>query len=114
MAYMTSKRASFKNRTVFIDGVETDNGYLDCPYCEDTFHYFDGEIDHIHPHSQGGSNNKYNLILVCRNCNQAKHSMPLHVFCYTHHITPEAVYTRLKKAGKSIPLSMLKYLGYEE
>ena len=109
------KRANrFTNRHVLIDGLKTDNGYLDCPYCENTFHYYDGEIDHIVPASMGGSNARYNLVLVCRECNQLKQNTPLHIFLYTNGHTPETAYMRLKQAEKSIPESMLIYLGRDD
>lgn len=101
------------DRQIIIDGTETDAGFLDCPYCENTLHYFDGEVDHIEPWSRGGSRSKENLILICKECNKKKRDMPLHIYCYSYGITPESVYLRLKRAGKNIPASMLTYLGYD-
>ena len=114
---MVVKRRSQRqiSRQAFIDETGHENGFIDCPYCEDTFHYINnGHVDHIVPRSQGGSNSRENLVLVCETCNKHKRAMPLTVFCYISFITPEGVYLRLKKLGKRIPTDMLELLGYDD
>lgn len=41
-----------------------------CPYCGDPFK--DGHIDHIIPVSQGGTNDRENLVYCCAFCNMSK------------------------------------------
>jgi CRISPR-associated endonuclease Csn1 len=91
-----------------------DDLYLDCPYCESTFFYIDAELDHIESVFAGGSNNKDNLLPICRECNRSKHNKVLHAWLITKSISPEAVYNRLKKLNKKVPSAMLKYLGFDE
>lgn len=43
-----------------------------CQLCNNEFPEEDLEIDHIYPFSLGGSNEVYNLMCVCRNCNLNK------------------------------------------
>jgi hypothetical protein len=90
------------------------NGWADCPYCESPFHIYRGHVDHIKPSAKGGQDWKSNLILVCPSCNRKKDNLPLSVFCYLQGFTPESVYLRLKKQGKSIPSDMLDLLGYDD
>jgi 5-methylcytosine-specific restriction endonuclease McrA len=92
--------------------VKDNNLYLDCPYCESTFFYLDAEIDHIEPISGLGTNSKSNKVPVCQTCNRSKSNKPLVSWLRANAISPEAVYKRLLNLKKTIPSSMLDYLGY--
>lgn len=46
-----------------------------CAYCGSENGPF--EVDHIHPWSRGGSNDRENLTLACRSCNRSKRDMTL-------------------------------------
>jgi 5-methylcytosine-specific restriction endonuclease McrA len=103
------------NRKKFLkECFEEDNLYLDCPYCESTFFYTEVELDHIESVFAGGSNNKDNLLPICKECNRSKHHKVLHAWLITKSISPEAVYNRLKKLNKKVPSAMLAYLGFDE
>jgi len=43
-----------------------------CQSCNDTFNEEELEVDHIYPHSLGGSNRSENLMAVCIPCNKDK------------------------------------------
>ncbi len=49
-----------------------------CAYCQACAIRL--EIDHVHPHSRGGSNRVSNLVISCRACNEAKADQPIEVF----------------------------------
>ena len=42
-----------------------------CAYCGETYDINDLTIDHVHPRSRGGGDNK-NLVCACLACNQEK------------------------------------------
>lgn len=94
--------------------VDDEDLWLTCPYCESTFFYLEAELDHIESYFAGGSNNKNNLVPVCKPCNQSKSNKVLHAWLITQSIAPEAVYHRLKKLNKKIPSAMLEYLNFDE
>lgn len=48
-----------------------------CKYCGETPPKVILHIDHIHPVSDGGSNNIDNLVTACRSCNLGKSNIPL-------------------------------------
>ncbi|MDR2256995.1 MAG: HNH endonuclease [Arthrobacter sp.] len=49
-----------------------------CPFCNTELNYQQGrqpnspEVDHIVPHSKGGTNDPSNLRIICRRCNQSR------------------------------------------
>ena len=45
-----------------------------CQICEEKFPEGELEIDHIFPHSLGGSNRTTNLMVLCRSCNENKNN----------------------------------------
>lgn len=45
---------------------------LTCQICNEEFEENDLEVDHIFPHGAGGSNEEYNLMAICRECNANK------------------------------------------
>ena len=49
-----------------------------CTYCDSE--HTPMEIDHIHPHSKGGSNRVSNLALACHECNQKKGNLLISEF----------------------------------
>lgn len=51
-----------------------------CAYCGKKLHYKDCTIDHVHPRSQGGSDDLDNLVACCFFCNQAKGNKSLKEF----------------------------------
>lgn len=51
-----------------------------CAYCRDRLTPGDIHIDHIHPRSLGGTNDRSNLQLTCSTCNMAKHAKPPEVY----------------------------------
>ena len=48
-----------------------------CRYCGLRLHPSDVTIDHIQPRSRGGSNDPSNLVVACRDCQNAKGDKPL-------------------------------------
>lgn len=48
-----------------------------CAYCDDELDLTTAEVDHVIPISKGGSNDRYNLEIVCRECNRVKGSKAL-------------------------------------
>ena len=42
-----------------------------CAYCGETYDINELTLDHVHPRSRGGGDNK-NLVCACRKCNQEK------------------------------------------
>ena len=42
--------------------------------CQETFKEEELQVDHIFPHSLGGSNQVYNLMAICKECNQDKNN----------------------------------------
>lgn len=91
-----------------------DGGWLDCPYCETPLHYISGHVDHIQPVSYGGSNKINNLLLICEECNKSKSNIKLTIWLYLNHISPEAVYLRLKALSKRIPDDLLDLLNHND
>lgn len=43
-----------------------------CQICQEIFKEEELQVDHIFPHSLGGSNQVYNLMAICKECNQDK------------------------------------------
>jgi 5-methylcytosine-specific restriction endonuclease McrA len=91
---------------------KTQNGWPDCPYCEDPFYYLDGHIDHIIPKSFGGTDTRENIILVCKECNVQKQNTPLHLWLLKKNISLHHTYVRLVRLNKEVPKEMSEYLGY--
>ena len=48
-----------------------------CQYCGGAAPDVELHVDHIHPVSKGGANNKFNLVTACKACNLAKSARPL-------------------------------------
>lgn len=110
-----ARQALNNHRKKFLSNCfDDDELYLDCPYCEATFFYTEAELDHIESIAAGGTNNKENLLPVCKECNRSKNNKILHAWLITKSIAPEAVYHRLKKLNKKIPSAMLSYLNFDE
>ena len=53
--------------------VKIRDGYR-CQFCGDKFEEEDLVVDHIFPHSFGGSNEVYNLMALCKDCNSDKNA----------------------------------------
>jgi hypothetical protein len=55
------------------------NGH--CWYCGDQTNPFENfHVDHVHPVSDGGTNDLSNLVPSCQRCNNEKHVMPIETF----------------------------------
>lgn len=55
------------------------NGH--CSYCGlPLLPFTNFTIDHVHPVSDGGTNEFANLVPCCKNCNSRKHAMPVETF----------------------------------
>jgi len=55
---------------------------LACVYCESSVEDCDRlTLDHLTPHSQGGSNDSINLITCCVKCNSIRADRPWKSFC---------------------------------
>lgn len=54
------------------------SGLTQCPTCHNTLNWDTGkqpnsaEVDHIVPHSRGGTDTPDNLRILCRRCNQSR------------------------------------------
>ena len=57
-----------------------------CPYCNKHITN-NGTLDHIIPISKGGTNDRYNLVWVCRSCNSSKHNTPLILWLVRRNIS---------------------------
>lgn len=66
---MSSRRY---NKTVRRWQMEILEGYPYCFWCDDPINADTTTLDHVIPISQGGSNNKNNLVLSCADCNSQK------------------------------------------
>ena len=88
--------------------------YPDCPYCENTIHLSQMHVDHIVPVVSRGSNEKYNKIAVCSECNQKKYTSTLLEYLLLIKVNPERVYWKLKGLHKRIPKDLLEYLRFPE
>lgn len=59
-----------------------DQGVTQCPYCRTTLDYKQrrapngAQVDHIIPHSRGGTDTPQNLTICCRTCNISKGNRP--------------------------------------
>ena len=71
---------------------------LSCAYCGASIE--DGatlSLDHLTPHSKGGSNQESNLVTCCARCNSSRGTRSVRAFCaavsgYVNHgVTPEAI-----------------------
>ncbi len=98
-----------KHRAFLVSGE-----WQDCPYCENTFHISEGQVDHLQPIAASGKNRQCNMLLVCAACNQSKSNKVLVYWLLDNHINPERVYWHLKSLSKEVPQSMLDYLRYPE
>lgn len=105
----TESRYYEKSRVFKLEGE-----YPDCPYCQNTFHIANGQVDHLEPYSTTRNNKLANLLLVCSECNKSRLDSPLVYWLLNNKINPERVYWHLKARDKQIPQSMLDYLRYPE
>jgi len=51
-----------------------------CCYCGCQLHNKNKTIDHVKPLSDGGESHQRNLVICCKECNEAKGNMPLAEF----------------------------------
>lgn len=65
---------------------------MDCHWCKGKLQMADAckpmyaTLDHIIPHSVGGSNQPHNLVLACSKCNGARGSVESHIPKKVHHV----------------------------
>jgi 5-methylcytosine-specific restriction endonuclease McrA len=91
---------------------------LACMYCGQSVE--DGVVltlDHIKPHSKGGSNKETNLITCCHKCNSSRNNRSLKLFCESvadyinHGISAEDMIKAIKRNTKRrLPLDEAKEL----
>ncbi len=68
----------WRNIARYVKKTARDEGQETCPFCGVRLNWERGqrpnsaEVDHIVPHSQGGTDNVSNLRVVCRHCNQSR------------------------------------------
>jgi hypothetical protein len=56
---------------------------LACCYCGDSIiDKVQLSLDHIHPHSEGGSNHETNLVTCCVKCNSSRGTKHYHIFAH--------------------------------
>lgn len=67
MMDIKSKRLPWKHWSVIRDLVLERDSYV-CSYCCDPA----DEVDHVTPHSRGGSDEMNNLLAACKRCNSSK------------------------------------------
>lgn len=60
-------------RTVFDENI-SEFGVLTCYYCRRIMDKKEAELEHIIPLSRGGTNDYFNLIIVCHRCNSSKNN----------------------------------------
>lgn len=78
--YTPGAIAARKNHTLTASDIGTLRVYLlceqgfECPYCGALLDERSAEVDHKKPLSRGGSDEIFNLQVVCRRCNREKHS----------------------------------------
>ncbi|MDF3904676.1 HNH endonuclease [Paracoccus sp. AS002] len=68
--WMADARRDYRRPSIPLDVQRDVHGEGCCSYCGTIDGPF--EIDHIHPWSRGGSNERDNLTLACRQCNRSK------------------------------------------
>lgn len=49
-----------------------EKGWYTCTRCGKKLRWKDVDVDHIQPKSKGGSNDAYNLQVMCKHCNRSK------------------------------------------
>lgn len=70
-------------------------------------------LDHLKPHSKGGTNDETNLVTCCKHCNDSRGNRSLKTFArvvaaYANHgITAEGILAHIKATSK-IPLRLHK------
>jgi 5-methylcytosine-specific restriction endonuclease McrA len=77
---MAAYKRNFKARSLGAEGKHTHEDVLFllksqghcCAICKQTLHKY--HVDHVIPISKGGSNNKDNLQILCRDCNMSKYN----------------------------------------
>ena len=91
---------------------------LACAYCGHSVE--DGAqltLDHIRPHSQGGSNREDNLVTACQRCNSSRGTRALHEFAVAvasylnHGVKPLSITTHvLDCAARELPKDEAKVM----
>lgn len=62
-------------RESYFEKYKSKRGYYKCAQCGQKLKKEDAHIDHIFPQCKGGSNNTWNLQLLCRTCNCSKNDI---------------------------------------
>jgi len=80
---------------------------LACTYCGHSVE--DGaslSLDHVKPHSKGGSNHETNLVTCCERCNKSRGNRSVRAFCravaeyLNHGVTPEEIEKHVRATAK--------------
>lgn len=78
-----------------------------CAYCGASVE--DGatlSLDHVKPHSKGGSNHESNLVTCCKGCNDSRGARSLAKFCdvvaayLNHGVKPELILAHVKTSQR--------------
>jgi hypothetical protein len=82
---------------------------LSCAYCGDSVERgAQLGLDHIKPHSKGGSNHATNLVTCCTRCNSSRSNRPLATFCRTvaayinHGTTGDSILAHVRKCSQRV------------
>ena len=91
---------------------------LACAYCGDSVENgAELSLDHLKPHSQGGSNDASNLVTACRRCNCSRGDRPVKDFAVAvagylnHGANPDEILTHISRIRRrQLPIAEAKKL----
>jgi len=80
---------------------------LACVYCGDSLEQgAQLTLDHLKPHSKGGTNEAKNLVTCCHRCNSARGNRPVKTFCKTvaeylnHDADPDEILKHVRRTAR--------------
>lgn len=75
-----------------------------CQYCMEKIPYSQATKDHVFPKSKGGSNHDFNLVLACRECNNAKDNIHPYFDIHGKEVKPISINSHLFFIPEGMPI----------